>query len=48
MLLDFLVWWNSTYAIICRALDFKGPITAICSLQEVDLSFKSLMLLAKD
>jgi hypothetical protein len=33
---------------IRRALDLKGPITAICSLQEVDLSFKSLILLAED
>src|ERR1700722_7772409 len=48
MLLNFPIWWNSTYVMICRALDLKSPITAICSSQEVDLGFKSLMLSTED
>ena len=39
---------NSTYEMIQRAYDLKGPITAVCSTQEIDLSLKPLMLTPED
>jgi len=48
LLLDMLVRWNSTYEMIRKAYELKGPITAVCSTQEIDPSLRPLMLTPKD
>jgi hypothetical protein len=42
--LDIPVCWNSTYNIIKRACSLQTPITAVCTVQDNNLSVKVLML----
>ena len=42
------VCWNLTYEMIQRAYNLKSLITVVCLTQEIDLSFRPLILTLKD
>jgi hypothetical protein len=46
--LDMPVRWNSTFYMIDIAIKLRGPITAICASQQLDLSMKDIALTATD